>query len=85
MKIAILDTGIDMRESLISTNQTRIRPRSFLSDEISIDDVHGHGTHATALLLRVAEHADLYVARIAKKENFLDPISIERVSPLFLN
>lgn len=74
-----------MSDSFISTNQTRIKAQSFLSDETSIEDVHGHGTHATALLLRVAEHADLCVFRIAKKENFLDPISIERVSPLFFN
>lgn len=73
-----------MSESFISTNLARISPRSFLSDETSIEDVHGHGTHATALLLRVAENADLYVARIAKKENFLDPKSIERVRFFFL-
>ncbi|MCJ1349077.1 hypothetical protein MMC31_007313, partial [Peltigera leucophlebia] len=78
VKIAILDTGIDMSEPFISTNRTRITPQSFLSDETSIEDVHGHGTHATALLLRVAEHADLYVARIAKTENSLDPKSIEQ-------
>lgn len=71
-----------MSGSFISTNRARIKSRSFLSDETSIEDVHGHGTHTTALVLRVAEHADIYVARIAKKESYLDPISIEQVRNL---
>lgn len=74
-----------MSGSFISTNRARIKSRSFLSDETSIEDVHGHGTHTTALLLRVAEHADIYVARIAKKESFLDPISIEQVRNLIFS
>lgn len=86
VKIAILDTGIDMSESFISTNSTRITTENFLSNESSVEDVHGHGTHAAALLLQIAENADIYVARIAKDENsIIDPKNIEKVRNLLLS
>lgn len=82
VKIAILDTGIDMSEPFISTNSTRITTQTFLSNETSVEDVHGHGTHTAALLLQIAENADIYVARIAKDENSVDPKNIEKVRNL---
>lgn len=82
VKIAILDTGIDMSEPFISTNSTRITTQTFLSNETSVEDPHGHGTHTAALLLQIAENADIYVARIAKDENSVDPKNIEKVRNL---
>ncbi|CZR51216.1 uncharacterized protein PAC_01091 [Phialocephala subalpina] len=77
VKIAILDTGIDMTDHFISENRHRIKAKSFLPNDNSVEDIHGHGTHAAALLLRVAKNADIYIARITKTNDLLDPKPIE--------
>lgn len=77
VKIAILDTGIDLTDHFISNNRRRIRAKSFLPNDNSVEDVHGHGTHAAALLLRIAKNADIFIARITKTDVLLDPKPIE--------
>jgi len=77
VKIAILDTGIDMTENVIRGYKQRIIAQSFLPNENEVQDLHGHGTHAAGLLLRVARNADIYVARITTNGSLLDPKSIE--------
>jgi len=79
VKIAILDTGIDMTESFISMNRARITTQSFLLKDSKVEDTHGHGTHAAALLLRVARNADIFVARITEDDELSDPKTIEDV------
>ncbi|RDL36320.1 uncharacterized protein BP5553_05672 [Venustampulla echinocandica] len=77
VKIAILDTGIDLGEDVISSLTDRIiKNESFLVDDKSTDDLDGHGTHVAGLILRVAPNSELYIARIAKNQSLLDKISI---------
>lgn len=88
VKITILDTEIDLSNNFISLpkNCSRIRTQSFLAAETSIEDGHGHGTHTTALLLKVATNADIFVACIAKmddSDDSIDPKSVENVRLLF--
>jgi hypothetical protein len=72
VKIAILDTGIDLPLGQKFAHKDRIKEcRSWLvtdedGDERGDKDLTGHGTHAAALLLKVAPNADLYVARVFK-------------------
>jgi hypothetical protein len=76
-----------MNDNYISLpkNRRRIVSKSFLSNETSVEDNHGHGTHTAALLLKVAANADIFVARIAKtddSDDSIDPKSVENVSLL---
>jgi hypothetical protein len=81
VKIAILDTGIDLEEDVVSSHHQRIlKNESFLVDDSSTEDLDGHGTHTAGLILRVAPNAALYVARIAKSQKLLNKISIINVS-----
>jgi hypothetical protein len=73
IRIAVLDTGIDIEEdSFIKGAEDRIKERcSFLDDlhpslnPLDCQDVHGHGTHVTRLILRAASPADIFVAKIS--------------------
>jgi subtilisin family serine protease len=83
IKIAILDTGVDMTDSFIGlkSNRTRIQYKSFVPGDSSKnpEDLVGHGTHVTGLLLKVARNADIFVARITKNASFEDPDQIAEV------
>jgi len=69
VKIAVLDTGVDVTNSFIKgamKKPQRIKAtRSFVDGVKDAQDLHGHGTHVTALLLKVAPDAHLYIARVA--------------------
>jgi hypothetical protein len=83
VKIAILDTGLDLPEASRWNNTDRIIYKSWLSrdedgvklEEYNSDcddgdyDEDGHGTHAGALILKVAPNAILYVARVFRSKN----------------
>jgi hypothetical protein len=68
VKIAVLDTGIDMQHNYIKgcKKANRIKDvKSFVTDDTRIDDFCGHGTHVAALLLKVAPECQIYVAKVA--------------------
>ncbi|KAL6804134.1 peptidase S8/S53 domain-containing protein [Trichoderma sp. SZMC 28012] len=71
IKIAILDTGIDIQHPHIDARRENIRDRyNWLSDDETanlrlISDRSGHGTFAASLILDYAPDAQLYVAKIA--------------------
>jgi hypothetical protein len=68
VKIAVLDTGIDMQHNYIKgcKKANRIKyVKSFVTDDKRLDDVCGHGTHVAALLLKVAPECQIYVAKVA--------------------
>jgi hypothetical protein len=72
-RVAILDTGICMREPYIMGASERIKEaRNWVpnADGIiyndDIDDKFGHGTQTATLLLKVAPGIDLYVARVSE-------------------
>ncbi|KAG2166012.1 hypothetical protein VTO58DRAFT_108872 [Aureobasidium pullulans] len=65
VRIAILDTGVDASHEAIARQRTQLRDiRSFVQGSDETDDTHGHGTHGTALMLRLVPRARIYVGRI---------------------
>lgn len=67
MKIAILDTGVDATHPLVREHKERIQGyESWTVSDIADQDIDGHGTHATFLVLDVAPNADIYIARVAE-------------------
>ncbi|KAL2167845.1 hypothetical protein VTG60DRAFT_712 [Thermothelomyces hinnuleus] len=70
VKIGILDTGIDMRNTAFHKAEVRqrIKKRVDFCDpngEGTGRDKCGHGTHCAALINRIAPAADIYVGRVA--------------------
>jgi hypothetical protein len=79
VRIAILDSGLDPTNPFLIEDQQQANPqikeaRSFVhgTQPHETQDEIGHGTHALGLLLKVAPCAEIYVARVARREN-LDP------------
>jgi len=67
VRIAILDTGIDMNHPEIDARKERIK--GFLCQMEGLEskaneDTSGHGTSTALLLMQVAPEADIYVARV---------------------
>jgi hypothetical protein len=65
VKIAILDTGVNLENAWISPKKGRIECWPSKKDCIDGD---GHGSHVTYLLLRLAEHAQLKVAKVSDSQ-----------------
>jgi hypothetical protein len=83
VKIAVLDTGIDMQHNYIKgcRNANRIKGvKSFVTDDQRIDDVCGHGTHVAALLLKVAPECQIYIAKVASGSEIPTNHNIAEVS-----
>jgi subtilisin family serine protease len=87
IKVAILDTGIDWKDPYILGARDRIteyrnfvKDREDCSDKQNVDDDFGHGTHATALLLKTSLNTDICVARVAKDGQLDNPNNIADVS-----
>ncbi|KAK0643856.1 peptidase S8/S53 domain-containing protein [Cercophora newfieldiana] len=71
VKVAILDTGIDIRNAVFQDQNVRQRIKKrvcFLDGPLLSKalDTCGHGTHCAALVSRVAPAADLYIGRVAR-------------------
>lgn len=69
IKIAILDTGINMKNTWISQFKGRIQCWPSVTE---CDDKDGHGTHVAHLLLRLAPHAHLKIAKVSKSRLLRD-------------
>lgn len=72
VKIAILDTGLDMTHRDVEARVANIRGTCNWTngrvDDTNIMDCNGHGTHTAGLILDYAVDAELYVAKIADNE-----------------
>ncbi|KAF5662747.1 intracellular serine protease [Fusarium heterosporum] len=86
VRIAILDSGLDPENPFLIEDQQSASPRikearSFIqgSELHDVRDEIGHGTHALGLLLKVAPCAEIYVARIARRET-LDPTTYDDIA-----
>ncbi|KAJ5364599.1 uncharacterized protein N7496_010312 [Penicillium cataractarum] len=82
VRIAILDSGLDPENPFLVEDQQCANPRikdarSFVhgTESHDIRDEIGHGTHALGLLLKAAPGAEIYVARIARRET-IDPNTV---------
>ncbi|KAH7165314.1 hypothetical protein EDB81DRAFT_249744 [Dactylonectria macrodidyma] len=72
VKIAILDTGIDRDNLAFEPREDNIKGRFNLYNEAfkrQVPDQNGHGTFNASLILDYAPDAELYVAKVADKEN----------------
>jgi len=87
VKIAILDTGIDLENGYISSKRGRIK---CWPSKQECRDTDGHGTHVAYLLLRLTKHVELRIAKINSSQSFtgtkvkLLAEKIAKVSTLFL-
>ncbi|KAL1860721.1 hypothetical protein Daus18300_009064 [Diaporthe australafricana] len=71
VKIAILDTGIDLNHPDIQARSENIKAKHNWLNEKSkniVHDIGGHGTFVTSLLLDYAPDAEIYIAKIADKK-----------------
>ncbi|KAH8892963.1 subtilisin-like protein, partial [Thozetella sp. PMI_491] len=80
VRVAVLDTGINLNDPFIQANKARIQCMNFLRDQDGgpMADSSGHGTHVAGLVLKVARNASLYVARIARSHDDLDDEAIAK-------
>lgn len=100
VRIAILDTGVDHKHSKISGAEFGDTPvivqcRSFVggfeghNDHSRTQDNDGHGTHIVGLVLQLAPHAEIYVAKISETrqvpvDSRIDEVSIHSTRQGFL-
>jgi subtilisin family serine protease len=96
VRIAILDSGLDPKNPFLIEDKQLPKPRikegrSFVhgTEPHDVQDEIGHGTHALGLLLKIAPCAEIYVARVARREtlgpNTYDDIVKARLSLQPLN
>jgi subtilisin family serine protease len=94
IRIAILDTGIDAKDDILlrtALEDKRIKACcGFLNDADSdpdpadYQDVNGHGTHVTRLVLNAAPSADVFIAKISD-ENKLATQDFHRITRVSKN
>ncbi|KAL7793615.1 hypothetical protein V8C37DRAFT_378462 [Trichoderma ceciliae] len=74
VRIAVLDTGCDTDALFFfdPSNSHRLKGwKDWAEESDQWQDCHGHGTHLTSLIMKIAPEAHIYVARIAKNPNEL--------------
>jgi len=70
VKIAVLDTGINLDNPDIIMHQTRILGKEdWTSSDAGIRDIVGHGTYTVSLLLTIAPASVIYVAKVFDSQN----------------
>jgi subtilisin family serine protease len=83
--VAVLDSGIDTDNSDIDAQSDRIMDiRSWVDGQTAVktkrgEDVSGHGTHITGIILDLAPNVDLYIARVTKTRELPDTEQIVKV------
>lgn len=69
IRIGVLDTGIDLKNTWISQRLGRIR---CWPSGAECHDNDGHGTHVAHLLLRMTKHADLRICKVTNSTYIKD-------------
>lgn len=64
VKVAILDTGIDLQHPSLSARIPSTNCRDFVNNVDDICDDAGHGTHTSHLLARTAPQAEIFCGRV---------------------
>ncbi|CAI6089273.1 unnamed protein product [Clonostachys chloroleuca] len=66
IKVAILDTGIDIKHPTVQNHLGRIKKsKSFIGGDATVDN-SGHGTHIAGILLDLTTHVDLYIGKFTE-------------------
>ena len=83
VKVAILDTGIDVSQSEISKNLNKriVKWQSFPELSGSLKDPNGHGTYLACVFMRTVPNALLYIARIFNDNNKCTHSEVAKVYP----
>ncbi|CEI41732.1 unnamed protein product [Fusarium venenatum] len=78
VKIAILDTGIERGHALVEPREDSLKGKKNFYNPLqtNVADTHGHGTFTASLIMDYAPDAELYIAKIADKENTRPDASI---------
>jgi len=80
IRIAVLDTGIDLEHPGIAVSKAEIMSCcSWVAGDPSTGDICGHGTHIASVILRMAPWAHLYVARVFRNGDGVDEAGVEAV------
>ena len=91
VRIAILDTGVDMAHPQIRAARDANRIGAFFPDfpdqtshsdftsTYPFRDLHGHGTHGASVLLRTAPNATIYIANVVDGDGELNYDNIVKV------
>lgn len=84
VKIAVLDTGLEVTNQTSKDFKHRIRKQeNFLDPEGDASDAHGHGTYCAGLIHRVAPEADIYAGKIVDvHQHGIKEHNVARVSRL---
>jgi subtilisin family serine protease len=93
VRVAVLDTGIDWNDPLIRGAKERIvewknwagdREDQAPDSPHPVHDEAGHGTHITALLLKIAPEAKVFIGRVADRNGAM--VAAEKIAEVsFLN
>ncbi|EFX03022.1 peptidase s8 and s53 subtilisin kexin sedolisin [Grosmannia clavigera kw1407] len=70
--VAILDTGIDRGHYYIEAHEENLKGRFNCYNEAqkrNVQDRNGHGTFTTSLVLAYAQDAEIYIVKVADREN----------------
>ncbi|KAJ0120502.1 Subtilisin-like protein [Diaporthe amygdali] len=81
IRIAVLDTGVDVTHDLLKGPWRRgqIIYQDFVKPDAKLpQDEHGHGTHVTSIVLKVAENVDVYVGRISPDGEKFNSSQVEK-------
>lgn len=65
LKVAVLDSGIDLEHDDFQDEERIIETKSFVDSRATVDE-SGHGTHVAGIILELTKNVDLYVAKIAE-------------------
>jgi hypothetical protein len=83
IRIAVLDTGVDPTDAMIRGAMSTARIMSQRSWAEYLNDIDGHGTHVTQILLKTAPAAEIYVAKISDEKS-VERKDISRIAQVSL-
>lgn len=63
LRVAILDSGIDLTHEVF-LNDHRIKDKKSFLEGCGVQDTDGHGTHLAGLILSLTQNVDLYIAKV---------------------
>lgn len=65
LKVAILDTGIDINHPEIFGDE-RVKGRKSWTGTSADEDASGHGTHIASTVLSLTSNVDVYIAKVTE-------------------
>ena len=72
MKIAVLDTGIDLNHPLVKNNIVKCYNGTSLIYPDDFRDNNGHGTHVASIITSIYPDCELYIAKILNSKGRSD-------------